>query len=333
MTRILVTGGAGFIGSWLVEALLQQDRNHVVVVDNLSSNPISYDQWRAEMVESRQGAGSEMFFYRDSVQDYARYNRYEFDLIYHLASPVGPAGILKRRGKMVRDIVNDTYAVLQMARRDHAKLVYVSTSEIYGGGQDGACREEYDRIISAKVTTRLEYAVGKLAGETAVLNTDEVNACIVRPFNVAGPRQSSKGGFVLARFAEQVIMDQPLTVFGGGHQLRAFTHVKDIARGLMAVAKRGEPKGVYNLGFRENLTTINALAEEVAHHAEEVGFKRPAIIHLDGKEVYGPLYEEANDKWPIDVKHEALGWWPENSISQIVHDALEYVRMPRNVLP
>jgi nucleoside-diphosphate-sugar epimerase len=326
MTRYLVTGGAGFIGGWLVQELLKQDGALVTVVDNLSSNPIPLTQWQAELEAASDtwGENAEMSFFKGNVKRILRFAFDPFDVIYHLASPVGPAGILKHRGAMVQSIVDDTYTVLNLAQEHEAKLVFVSTSEIYGGGVDGACTEDTDRIIQAQVTTRLEYAVAKLAAETAVYNTNGVHASIVRPFNVAGPRQSSKGGFVLARFVEQGLAGGPLTVFGDGYQLRAFSHVKDVARGLIAAERNGKDKAAYNLGFRENRTTINALAEEVCTQLEMLDKPRPAIIHTDGKTVYGPDYAEAKDKWPEHVKHEELSWWPQHSLSEIVRDALAY---------
>ena len=326
MTRYLVTGGAGFIGSWLVQELLKQDGALVTVVDNLSSNPIPINEWQAELEASSDswGEDAELSFYFDSVARFVQYDLDPFNVIYHLASPVGPAGILKHRGRMIQHMVDDTYSIIDLAHRDEAKLVFISTSEIYGGGVGGACTEATDRIIQAQVTTRLEYAVGKLAAETAVYNTNGVHASIVRPFNVAGPRQSSKGGFVLARFVEQGLAGGPLTVFGDGYQLRAFSHVKDVARGLIAVERNGKDKAAYNLGFRENRTTINALAEEVCTQLEMMDKPRPAIIHTDGKAVYGPDYAEAKDKWPEHVKHEELNWWPQHSLSEIVRDALAY---------
>ena len=132
MTRYLVTGGAGFIGGWLVQELLKQDGALVTVVDNLSSNPIPLTQWQSELEADSNtwGEDSEMFFFKANVRRILRTTFDPFDVIYHLASPVGPAGILKHRGAMVKSIVDDTYTVLTLAQDHEAKLVFVSTSEI-----------------------------------------------------------------------------------------------------------------------------------------------------------------------------------------------------------
>src|SRR5205823_9682726 len=125
-----------------------------------------------------------------------------------LASVVGPVGVLAHAGRMAGMMVNDTSRMATLALACGARLVDVSTSEVYGGGRDGYCSERDFKIIQPKVTVRLEYAVGKLAAEIALINSTKVTplrACIVRPFNVAGPRQSGKGGFVLPRFVGQAL--------------------------------------------------------------------------------------------------------------------------------
>lgn len=337
MTNILVTGAAGFIGSWLTQRLLAQG-NFVVAVDDFSTSP--FKGWGEFMNEISPNAvihSSKFRPYSATVAEfhhlYCSANRaYHFDTIYHLASPVGPAGVLQHRGRMIRQIVDDTYRVLDLAGwnpKARSKLVYVSTSEVYGGGVNGACKEDMDRVIQAKPTARLEYAVGKLAGELAVLNQDEVPACVVRPFNVAGPRQSDKGGFVLPRFIKQAMRNEPITVFGSGNQMRAFTDVADIVQGLLQVAGLGKPGQVYNLGNEDNRITINRLAEIV----KDVTGSSSVITHVDGKSIYGPLYEEANDKWPVGIRHAELQWTAETNVVGVVIQAYEYTRARENVLP
>jgi len=321
--KYLVTGGFGFIGSHLVERLLK-DGHQVHIVDNLSSNGVMpdvlLDEWGhpegltfdlAEFTEWREGKA---------------YHHRGFDGIFHLASPVGPAGVLQHAGDMVWDITMSTYAAMALAQNVwKAKLVDVSTSEVYGGGQQGYCSEELPRIIQAETTVRLEYAVAKLAAETAIINMCKVhalNAVIVRPFNVAGPRQSGKGGFVLPRFIQQAMAGSGLTVFGDGSQIRAFTHVVDIVDGLVRAMDKGRSGEVYNLGNPANKTTILDLAERVI---EIVG--QGAIVFTDPKLLYGKLYAEAADKYPNATKAQRdLGWTPTRSIDQTIKDAYAYIQ-------
>ncbi|HLB31180.1 MAG TPA: NAD-dependent epimerase/dehydratase family protein, partial [Gammaproteobacteria bacterium] len=204
--------------------------------------------------------------------------------------------------------------------------VDVSTSEVYGGGENGFCREDMDRIVPARTTVRLEYAVAKLAAETAIINTckvTELDARIVRPFNVAGPRQSGAGGFVVPRFISQALAGQPLTVFGNGRQVRAFTHVGDIAKGIMAAMSRGKRGEAYNLGNPKNRVTIRELAEIV----NRIVGNEAGVTFVDPKEIFGPLYAEAADKTPdAERAKKELGWRPLATVGLTVLDAYLYAR-------
>ncbi len=323
---MLVTGGFGFLGSHLVERLVKNANNHVHVVDDLSTSPLDYHRFLSEL-----GNPFNLTFSACTVEAYCRSApEVEFQQIYHLASVVGPAGVLPHAGRIVQSVVSDTYRLIDLTLRCQAKLVDVSTSEVYGGGQDGFCTEDYPRIVPAKVTVRLEYAIAKLAAETAIINTCSVSplkACIVRPFNIAGPRQSGKGGFVLPRFIGQCLRNEPVTVFGTGEQVRAFTHVKDMADGLMRAMERGKCGEAYNLGNPENRITILELARRVM----ELTGSKSETVFIDPRTIYGPLYAEASDKYPDASRAiRELGWRPKYGIDRIVFDAVEECRAKEN---
>jgi len=326
MKRILVTGGFGFIGSHLVERLLEDPDNQVHVVDNLSSSPLPLDRLLSEIRPAQN-----LSYDIQSVTDYcATEGQFaSFDEIYHLASVVGPAGVLPHAGRIVQSTVDDTYALIDLALRNDAKLVDVSTSEVYGGGREGLCREDFSKIVPAESTVRLEYAVAKLAGEIALINTAKVRplrCSIVRPFNIAGPRQSGRGGFVLPRFIAQALRGQPLTVFGNGSQIRAFTHVADIVQGLVLVMTRGSNGEAYNLGNPENRLSILELANMVTTIAGSTS----SIQFVDPRTLYGNLYAEANDKFPDAAKSiNELCWQPTYSVATTIQDTMEYMlRLP-----
>lgn len=301
--RTLVTGGLGFLGSHLVEILLERG-DEVTIVDNLSSNVVE-----AKFFESKAKV------FPVSVWELADWLPEDYDETYHLASVVGPAGVLPHAGQIVKSVVNDTYVMAAFAKRCEAKLLDVSTSEVYGGGNKGYCSEEMDKIIT-KTSARLEYAVGKLAAETALINMKS-NCVIVRPFNIAGPRQSKKGGFVLPRFLEQAKKGEPLTVFGDGKAVRAFTHVKDVARGLILAMDKGKAGEAYNIGNPHNKMTILELAELVI----KVTDSKSRVEFVDPKEIWGQYFEEAADKYPDATKATIeLGWKPEYNIEEIIEE-------------
>jgi len=324
--RILVTGGFGFLGMHLAEQLAQDPDNRLHVVDNLSSSPLPIEALLHEL-----GPPANLTYSVEDAQHACRELAHErFDQIYHLASMVGPAGILAFGGTIASSILSQMMAVAELALRHDAKLVFVSSSEVYGGGDNGYCSEQTPKAVPAKITPRLEYALGKLAAETALVNLCAVKglrACIVRPFNVAGPRQSGRGGFVLPRFVGQALDGLDLTVFGSGEQLRAFTHVRDIARGLVATMQRGRTGEVYNLGKPENRCSIGELAREVI----EITGSSSAIAHVDPSTIHGPLFADAADKFPDATKaRNELGWEPRLGRLETIRDSVEYMRrLPR----
>lgn len=324
--NILITGGFGFIGSHLVEALVADSRNHVHVVDNLSTSPIDL---KAYLYHLRQP--SNLTYSICSVEQYCTdsANQQGFDQIYHLASVVGPVGVLSHAGKMAGTIINDTYRIIDLGLRYGAKIVDVSTSEVYGGGRDGYCSENDLKIIQSKVTVRLEYAIAKLAAEIALINTTRTTqlvASIVRPFNVAGPRQSGKGGFVLPRFIAQALTGEPLTVYNDGKMIRAFTHVRDIVEGLILVMDQSGNGEVYNIGNPVNKTSILDLARRVIRLTDSIS----EVRHVDPKELFGPLFEEANDKYPdADRAIHQLRWHPKFSLDEVILDTISYIKTAR----
>lgn len=323
MKRIIVTGGFGFIGTTLTELLVADSNNHVHIVDDLSSSSIEIDDFLNQIGRpqnlSYEITTVEAFFTRAEVGSW--------DAIYHLASPVGPAGVLQHAGYMVRDVVRDAYLIMDYCTKMNIKFLDVSTSEIYGGGQSGYCAESIPKIVPANTTVRLEYAIAKLAAETAIINrcrSRGLLCSIVRPFNVAGPRQSPKGGFVLPRFIQQAHQHKPITVFNDGSAVRAFTHVRDMARGIIAAMENGANGDAYNVGNPANKTTILDLATRV----KKVLNSKSEIVFVDPKTIYGNYYEEANDKYPDSTRAiNELKWTPEFGIDETILAAYqEYQR-------
>jgi UDP-glucose 4-epimerase len=248
-----------------------------------------------------------------------------FDAIVHLASVVGAAGVLRHGGRIVSSVVDDAYLLAGYAIEHGARLLDVSTGEVYGGGRDGLCAEDNAKIVPAETSFRLEYAVGKLAAETALINLHAsvgLDVAIVRPFNIAGPRQSGEGGFVLPRFLAQARLGLPLTIFGTGAARRAYSHVVDVADGIVRALRHGAPGTACNLGNHSNRITVDELADlvlEITGSGSEKQFVDPA-------EIYGTAFTEADDKFPAAGRAiSELGWNPEREVETIVRDAWDYL--------
>ncbi len=296
----IVTGGAGFIGSHLTERLIA-DGQDVLVIDDFRSGRTRID-------------GAE---YLEMPLAYAPRPSRSPDVIYHLAGPVGPVGVLHEAGRIVPEIVGAADLLRQWALYWDVPLVYVSTSEVYGL-QAQPMTEQAPRIIAAGHSARMEYAVAKMAAETMLLNTDGLDVRIIRPFNVAGPRQREEGGFVLPRFIRQAKAGEPLTVYQPGSQRRAFTHVVEVADAIRRAGTLGKPGQVYNIGNPANACSIARLAEEVV---DALGSSSTVKV-VDPVTLWGPAFAEAPDKLPtIDKAVKELGWEPRLTRRQVILDA------------
>jgi UDP-glucose 4-epimerase len=214
---------------------------------------------------------------------------------------------------------------IRLSQRTGARLVNVSTSEVYGGGANGLCKEDAPRVVRGTASARQEYAAGKLAVEVAIENLcreNKLDAVTIRPFNVAGPRQSGRGGFVLPRFIGQAILETPLTVFGDGTQLRAFTDARDVAAGMVLCAQRGASGSAYNLGNPANRISIGELADRVLAICGSRAGKR----FIDPRQIYGRTYTEAADKFPDAGGMTRLGWQPAYSLDDTIRDTFHMMR-------
>ncbi|HIH12082.1 TPA: NAD-dependent epimerase/dehydratase family protein [Candidatus Woesearchaeota archaeon] len=253
----------------------------------------------------------------------------KYDQIYHLASPVGPAGVLKYAGRMGSMILNDTMKVAEYAAQHKSKVIFISTSEVYGKdpGSD-AQSEDIPKTVPHRITTRLEYGVAKLLTEICLHNFAKHHALkynIIRPFNIVGVGQSSKAGFVLPRFVHAALTNQPITVFGDGTQVRTFTHVKDIVDGIVTLMNSEISGEIYNIGNPENQHSILDVAKTIKNMTNS----QSPIVCVDPKQIYGPDYEEAWNKIPNITKiSNHVGWKPKYSSNQIFQEIInDYKRM------
>ncbi len=312
--KILITGGLGFIGGHLIDRLIKEEDCEIDIVDNLANNSLSPEELKSPKIRK---------IYTCSVEEFD-FTGKKYDQVYHLASPVGPAGVLKYAGKMGALILNDTMKVAEAASRMGAKVIFMSTSEVYGKDPGSSAQHEnIDKVVPPKITTRLEYGVAKMLTEICLHNFAKYNHLqynVIRPFNIVGVGQSTKAGFVLPRFTHAALTSQPITVFGDGKQRRTFTHVKDIVEGIVKIMHSPMTGEVYNIGNPKNEFSIL----EVAQVVKEIANSNSEISLMDPKEVYGKDYEEAWNKIPdISKISNHIGWQPKYDFKQIVQEIVE----------
>lgn len=316
MRSVLITGGLGFVGSHLADTLLERGCR-VTIVDSCISNvmqPHDYNRRCEVITQPIEDIGASL------MPDKGR----AFDEIYHLASVVGPAGVLKFAGDIARSTVLSSDTTVELAIAHKARLILTSTSEVYG--HSGTFGEGDDMIVPAEYSVRLEYAVAKLLTEISALNRARVADLwvnVVRPFNISGPRQLPAGGFVLPRFIIAAMQGDPITVFGTGKQIRAFTDVRDIVDGLILVMQSDRRGQIFNLGNRANETTI----ENLAHHVKKLAKSTSPIVYVDPKSIFGPLYEDSFDKVPnARLASEVLGWQAGTALDTTILDTIAWYR-------
>jgi nucleoside-diphosphate-sugar epimerase len=319
MQRVVVTGGLGFIGSHVVDGLTAAGRE-VTVIDSMVS---------AVSDGSEYDVAPGCVVHRVSIADYlAQVGTFAgADLVVHTASHVGPAGILRHQGSLGADIVATTQQVIEECVAHDVALVTFSSAEVYG--RSGMLAEPDDIVVPAHYNARLEYAIAKTLTEAATINSRRrgLRAIVIRPFNVAGPRQSRAGGFVMPTFVQQAIANLPLTVFAGGGQERAFLSANDLARFVTdhiddALAAH---RPIFNLGNPQNATTMWNLAERIVTRLNSAS----TIVHADARSIHGPLYEEAESiqKLPVLDAATSVGWAPRITLDELIDETARYHRV------
>jgi nucleoside-diphosphate-sugar epimerase len=317
--KILITGGLGFIGSHSVEKWKNLGYK-ITIIDNMSSNALSPTDKLFE--------GCEIILEDILNVDITQLEK--FDSILHLASPVGPVGVLKHSGKMASIIIDDIYWAINAAKHNECPLIFISTSEIYGY-RDGKTylKENDQKVLDGEFTVRNEYAIAKLLSEIVLSNTGKIDPNfkyqIIRPFNVSGKYQLPDGGFVVPRFVNQALNNEDITVYYDGLQLRAFTWVKDIVEGIYLTSTAPEElwNGEWNVGNEMNENTILYMAEKI----KEMSQSNSQVVHIDPVLLHGPLFSEAPEKIPNSEKiKDLLGWKPTKGVDEILNEVVEYFK-------
>lgn len=309
METFLITGGAGFIGSHLAEAALNQGYR-VLVLDDLSSGSID------NLASVRSHPNFE--FVPESVT--SRHVLAELvdraDLVFHLAATVGVFNIIESPVATIMNNIGGTETVLKMAAKKRKKVIVASTSEVYGKSAATPFREDGDLVIGATAKSRWSYASSKVVDEFLALaywREYKVPTVVVRLFNCIGPRQTGRYGMVVPRFLTQALAGEDLTVYGTGNQSRCFTYVSDIVEWLMLLAANDRAVGeVFNLGNPGELT-ITELARKVI----EVTGARVGIRYIPYAQAYEEGFEDMERRVPDITKVKALtGYSPLVDLDQ-----------------
>jgi UDP-glucose 4-epimerase len=288
---ILVTGGAGFIGSHLVDLLLARGER-VTVVDDLSTG--SEENLRG----ARSTAGDRLRFIRATVSEVADGDRIGVpSRIFHLAAAVGVRRVLERPVQSIETNVSETAAALRIARRFDAPILLASSSEVYGKAAKLPFSENDDVVYGPTSVVRWSYGCAKALDEwlgLAAWHEDRLPVVVARIFNTVGPRQVGRWGMVLPRFIEAALAGRSLEIHGDGLQSRCFADVRDVVVGLDALlALPAAAGGVYNVGSDEAIT-IRSLAERVVRQLRSGS----SLVHLPYETAFGPGFEDLRARQP-----------------------------------
>lgn len=311
--RILVTGGAGFIGSHLCERLISEG-HRVTVIDNFSTGRASN---LANLVDS-----DKFTLIEGSILDSSILNPLirDADYVFHLAAAVGVFNIVKNPLNSLLTNIRGTENVLEAAHESKTPVFLTSSSEVYGKNISDSLKESDDRILGSPVTLRWSYSEAKAIDESlayAYFVEKKLETRIVRFFNTVGPRQLGAYGMVVPRFIKAALANEPITIFGDGTQTRCFAHVYDVVDAVVAIAYAENTIGkVINIGNNFEIS-INGLAEKIIEETSS----RSEIVYVSYEEAYGDGFEDMERRVPnIDLIHQLVGWKPRRDLSTMIAD-------------
>jgi len=316
--KVLITGGAGFVGSHLAEALLARG-DQVEILDNLSTGSI-------DNIEHLKGARG--FRYTvDSVMNEPVTAEVidRADVVFHLAAAVGVRLIVESPVNTIETNVHGTEMVLKLANKKKKKVLLASTSEVYGKSQAVPFREDADLVLGPTHKGRWSYACSKAIDEFLALayhKEKRLPVVIFRLFNTVGPRQTGRYGMVIPNFVKQALLGHPLTVYGDGTQSRCFTYVSDVVGVLLKLADHEAAVGrVLNVGNDREEVTIGDLARRVK---ERTG-SRSEIVTVPYDQAYEEGFEDMPRRVPdLGKLRELTGYEPKVHLDEILDRVIEY---------
>lgn len=317
--KILITGGAGFIGSHLADELLQKG-NEVYAIDNLSTG-------RLENIEHLKH-NKNFHIIVDTITNekvledlISRCNE-----IYHLAAAVGVKLIMEKPVETIETNVLGTSAVLKFANKYKRKMLITSTSEIYGKHKEHILKEDDNRVMGSVKRHRWAYACSKTLDEFLALayyREKKLPIIIVRLFNTVGPRQTGYYGMVIPTFVQQALLGKPITVYGTGRQTRSFTYVGDVVNAMVELMNIPKAIGdVFNIGNNEEISI-----ENLAKMIKKIISTKSEIVYVPYRDAYGEGFEDMERRTPdISKIRNLIGYKPTLDIEGILKKVVEYFK-------
>ena len=311
--RVFITGGAGFIGSHLCDALIAQG-HQVSILDNMSTGSAANIAHIKDQIEIHQG----------DIRDVALVEKLmaPADLVLHMAAALGVNTILENPIESVSINFTGSEVVLNAATKLNKRLIIASTSEIYGKNTKQPLNEESDRVVGAPQKIRWTYSDAKALEEAiahALFLTKQLKVTTVRLFNTVGPRQTGRYGMVLPRFVQSALKNESISIYGDGTQSRVFCHVQDAIKAILTLAATDSAIGqVYNIGGTGE-TTIKQLAEKIIERTKSTS----SITYTPYDQAYPAGFEDMQRRVPDITKiKNAISWEPKNTLDAIIDDVV-----------
>jgi len=317
--RVLITGGAGFIGSHLADAYIARG-DEVFVLDDLSTGSI--DNIRHLRGNPRFQYTIESVHHGPTVAELVD----QCDVVFHLAAAVGVRLIVESPVRTIETNVHGTEVVLAKANKKKKKVLIASTSEVYGLSDQVPFREDGNLVLGPTSRGRWSYACSKAIDEFLALaywRERKLPTVIVRLFNTVGPRQTGQYGMVVPTFIKQALTGRPITIHGSGDQSRCFAEVGDVVSALVALMDHPAAVGeVFNIGSSEEVT-VRALAERV----KSMTGSASEIVSIPYEQAYGEGFEDMPRRVPdIGKVNRLIGYSPTKSLDQILQSVIDFFR-------
>ncbi len=315
--RILITGGAGFIGSHLAERLLK-DGHHVQIIDNLSTGKLENIETFKHNPKFSYTIGT--ILNRDLMEQLIS----KSDQIYHLAAAVGVKYIIENPLLSLKTNIMGTENVLELANKYKCKVLITSTSEVYGKSDKLPFNETSDRLMGPTQISRWGYACSKCIDEfyaQAFYREKKMPVVIARCFNTVGPRQTGQYGMVVPKFVKSALLDQPIIIYGSGKQTRCFADVLDVIEAFLALMAEKKCEGeIFNVGTQESISI-----EDLAKKVKTMCDSKSKIEYMAYEDAYEEGFEDMMHRMPDLAKIKSyIGYEPKIKLDEIIQRMIEH---------